>query len=146
MSGIHTGRHALVTGGGSGIGEAIALALADEGCAVTITGRRIEALEATAGKATRLHPLVMDVSDEASVNDGVGAATDARGPVDICVANAGIAETAPFADTPLEQWRRVMATNLDGVFLTCRACVPGMLKSGWGRIITISSIAGLRGL
>ena len=143
---IHQGRHALITGGGTGIGEAIALALAAEGCAVTITGRRMEALEATCAKSSGIHPLVMDVNDEASVVNATKAAIAARGPVDIHVANAGIAETSPFAKTPLDFWRKVMTTNLDGAFLTCREVVPGMLEKGWGRIITISSIAGLKGL
>jgi len=146
MSGIHKGRHALITGGGTGIGEAIALALAAEGCSVTITGRRMEALEATCAKAKGIHPLVMDVNDEASVVNGTAAAIKARGAVDIHVANAGIAETSAFAKTSLEFWRKVMTTNLDGAFLTCREVVPGMMAGGWGRIITISSIAGLKGL
>ncbi len=140
------GRHALVTGGGTGIGEAIALALAAAGADVTITGRRMAALEATARKSPRLHPLEMDVNSETSVNAGTEAAIAARGPVTIHVANAGIAETAPFARTPLEFWRRILTTNLDGVFLSCRAVIPGMLETGWGRIVTVSSIAGLRGL
>ncbi|MBZ0130130.1 MAG: SDR family oxidoreductase [Rhodobacteraceae bacterium] len=143
---IHQGRHALVTGGGTGIGEAIALALAAEGAEVTITGRRPEALADTAAKSPRIHPLVMDVNSEKSVVDGTAAAIKAHGPITIHVANAGIAETSPFARTKLEFWRKVMTTNLDGVFLTCREVVPGMLESGWGRIITISSIAGLKGL
>jgi len=146
MTGIHTGRHALITGGGTGIGEAIALALAAQGCTVTITGRRLEPLEATCAKAGGIHPLVMDVSSEDSVVQGTAGAIKARGPVDIHVANAGIAETSAFAKTSLEFWRKVMTTNLDGAFLSCREVVPGMLASGWGRIITISSIAGLKGL
>jgi len=146
MSTFLTGRHALVTGGGTGIGEAIALELARAGANVTITGRRSDSLKRTAAKAENIHPQVMDVTDEQSVIDGTKAAIDARGPVHIHVANAGIAETSPFAKTPLDFWRRVMTTNLDGVFLSCREVVPGMLAEGWGRIITISSIAGLKGL
>jgi 3-hydroxybutyrate dehydrogenase len=143
---IHEGRHALVTGGGTGIGEAIALALAAEGAQVTITGRRMEALAETAAKSPNIHPLVMDVSDEGSVVDGVAGAIAARGAIDIHVANAGIAETSAFVKTPLDFWRKVMTTNLDGVFLTCRECAPGMLEKGWGRIVIVSSIAGLKGL
>ena len=143
---IHQGRHALITGGGTGIGEAIALALAAEGCTVTITGRRIEALEATCAKASGIYPLVMDVNSEESVVTGTAAAIKARGIIDIHVANAGIAETSTFSKTPLDFWRKIMTTNLDGVFLTCREVVPGMVEKGWGRIITISSIAGLKGL
>jgi len=143
---IHQGRHALITGGGTGIGEAIALALAAEGCSVTITGRRLEALEATCAKAEGIYPLVMDVNSEESVVSGTRAAITARGNIDIHVANAGIAETSAFAKTSLDFWRKIMTTNLDGAFLTCREVVPGMLENGWGRIITISSIAGLKGL
>lgn len=140
------GKHALITGGGSGIGEAIALALAGAGATVTITGRRLETLEETCARAENIYPLVMDVSNESSVVDGTASAIHARGIIDIHVANAGIAETSPFAKTPLNFWRKIMTTNLDGVFLSCREVVPGMLAEGWGRIITISSIAGLKGL
>ncbi len=119
------GRHALVTGGGTGIGLAIARALAGAGADVTITGRRPEILEAAAAGAG-LHPLVMDVTDEASVVEGVAAATAARGPVAICVANAGIAEGRALHKTDAEFWRRTMATNLDGAFLTIRECLGPM--------------------
>ncbi|MFT5004670.1 MAG: 3-hydroxybutyrate dehydrogenase [Paracoccaceae bacterium] len=88
----------------------------------------------------------MDVSDEASVVNATAQAIKERGVIDIHVANAGIAETSAFAKTPLDFWRKIMTTNLDGVFLTCREVVPGMLDKGWGRIIVISSIAGLKGL
>jgi len=129
---IHQGRHALITGGGTGIGEAIALALAAEGCTVTITGRRIEALEATCAKASGIYPLVMDVNSEESVVTGTAAAIKARGIIDIHVANAGIAETSTFSKTPLDFWRKIMTTNLDGVFLTCREVVPGMVGKRLG--------------
>ena len=142
----HTGRHALVTGGGTGIGEAIALALAAEGAKVTITGRRLETLKETAAKSENIYPLVMDVSDEASVVSATAQAINERGNIDIHVANAGIAETSAFAKTTLDFWRKIMTTNLDGVFLSCREVVPGMLENGWGRIIVVSSIAGLKGL
>jgi len=140
------GKHALITGGGTGIGEAIALALAGAGAIVTITGRHLETLEETCQRGENIHPLVMDVSDEASVVKGTASAIRARGLIDIHVANAGLAETSPFAKTSLEFWRKIMTTNLDGVFLSCREVVPGMLAEGWGRIITISSVAGLKGL
>lgn len=141
-----SGRHALVTGGGSGIGLAIARALADAGAEVTITGRRQAALEAAAEGAARLHPLAMDVSDEASVVAGTAAAIAARGPVTICVANAGIAEGDALHRSELAQWRRIMATNLDGAYLTVRESLKAMRKGDWGRVIGVSSIAGLRGL
>lgn len=141
-----TGRHALVTGGGTGIGLAIAAALAAAGAAVTIAGRRAGPLEAAAAATPGLHAQVIDVADEASVIEGVAAATAARGPVTICIANAGIAEGCALTKTDLAFWRRMMAINLDGAFLTIRACLPDMRQAGWGRIIAVSSIAGLRGL
>lgn len=141
-----TGRHAIVTGGGTGIGLAIARALAGAGAEVTITGRRGEVLEAAARDHARLHPLQMDVADEASISAGFEAARAAHGPITICVANAGIAEGRSLPKTSLEFWRRTMAINLDGAFLTMRAALPDMLEEGWGRVIGVSSIAGLRGL
>ncbi|UWQ52615.1 SDR family NAD(P)-dependent oxidoreductase [Leisingera caerulea] len=138
------GKHALVTGGGTGIGLAIAQALAAEGAQVTITGRRQEVLEQVATGS--LHPLAMDVRSEADVAAKVEAAVAARGPVQICVANAGVAEGAALHKTSMEFWRNMMATNLDGAFLTIRECFKSMRETDWGRVITVSSIAGLRGL
>jgi 3-hydroxybutyrate dehydrogenase len=140
------GRHALVTGGGTGIGLAIAHSLAAHGAEVTITGRRGDVLDAAADAAPGLHPLVMDVADPASVADGCRAAIDARGPVAICVPNAGIAEGKALHKMDLAFWRRMMAINLDGAMLTVQACLPGMKAAGWGRTLFVSSIAGLKGL
>lgn len=142
----HAGRHALVTGGGTGIGLGIARALAAAGAEVTITGRDSARLERVAEDAQRLHPLAMDVADEASVRDGIAAAAEARGPVSICVANAGIAEGAPFRRETLEHWRRIMSVNLDGAFLTIRGALATLPPDMPARMIAISSIAGLRGL
>ena len=137
------GKHALVTGGGTGIGLAIARALADHGAQVTITGRRMQVLEEVAGPG--LHPSVMDVTDEAAIRDVTAAAVEARGPVQICVANAGIAEGRKLHKTSSEFWRKIMATNLDGCFYTVRESLQSMLTTDWGRVIAVSSIAGLRG-
>ncbi|MBE0454484.1 SDR family NAD(P)-dependent oxidoreductase [Roseovarius autotrophicus] len=138
------GKHALVTGGGSGIGLAIARALADAGAEVTITGRRGAVLDAAAGGG--LHPLVMDVTDEAQVVAGIKAAVAARGPVQICIPNAGIAEGRALHKTDAAFWRQIMATNLDGAFYTVRECLTDMRQTDWGRVIAISSIAGIKGL
>lgn len=138
------GKHALVTGGGTGIGLAIARALADQGAEVTITGRRQEVLDEVAGNG--LTGMAMDVRDEADVVGKIEAAVAARGPVQICVANAGIAEGRSVPKTDLEFWRNMMATNLDGAFLTIRECLKGMLDTDWGRVITVASIAGVHGL
>lgn len=142
----HAGKHALVTGGGTGIGKGIAVALAEAGAEVTITGRRADKLDAVAAMHDRLHALVMDVDDEASVRDGIAAAAAARGSVQICVANAGIAEGGPFEKTSLAEWRRTMTTNLDGVFLTLQAALTTLKPHDPGRMIVVSSIAGVRGL
>jgi NAD(P)-dependent dehydrogenase (short-subunit alcohol dehydrogenase family) len=138
------GKHALVTGGGTGIGLAIARALAAEGAQVTITGRRQEVLDAVATGG--LHGMAMDVRDEGDVVAKIAGAVAARGPVQICVANAGIAEGRAVHKTTMEFWRNMMATNLDGAFLTIRECLSGMRQTDWGRVITVASMAGLRGL
>ena len=145
MQGLE-GKHAIVTGGGTGIGLAIARELAGAGAQVTITGRRLDVLQAAASDTTGLHALQMDVADEDSVISGMQAARDARGPITVCIANAGIAEGTSFKKTTLEFWRRMMSINLDGAFLTIRACLDDMEGEGWGRVIGISSIAGVRGL
>ncbi len=142
----HQGRHALVTGGGTGIGLDIARALAAAGAEVTISGRDLARLEAVAAEVSGLHPLRMDVADEASVRGGIAAAAEARGPVSICIANAGIAEGAPFREETLAHWRQVMTINLDGAFLTFQAALGTLGRGDWGRMIAISSIAGLVGL
>lgn len=137
------GKHALVTGGGTGIGLAIAQALAAEGAQVTITGRRAEVLEQVATEG--LHPMAMDVRHEEEVVTGVARAVEARGPIQICVANAGIAVGKTLQKTDMAFWRDIMATNLDGAFLTIRESLRSMLETDWGRVITVASIAGLRG-
>ena len=142
----HAGKHAVVTGGGTGIGADIALALAAAGAEVTITGRRADKLAEVAKDNPRIHPLVMDVADEASVRDGIAAAAAARGPVQICIANAGIAEGGPFETTTLDDWHRTMRINLDGVFLTFQAALATLAPDTPARMIVISSIAGVRGL
>ena len=142
----HAGKHALVTGGGSGIGKDIALKLADAGAEVTITGRRRAVLDKLAATHPRLHALQMDVAEEASVRKGIASAAQARGPLAICVANAGIADGQPFAHVTLADWRRTMAINLDGAFVTLQAALETLPKETAGRMIAISSIAGLRGL
>lgn len=140
------GRHAIVTGGGTGIGLAIAQALAAHGVAVTITGRRKAVLDEAARGTPGLHPLAFDLADREAAQAALAGAIAARGPATICVANAGIAEGAPFEKMPLAQWDEVMAVNLTGPMLTIRACLPGMRAEGWGRVIAISSLAGLKGL
>ncbi len=138
------GAHALVTGGGTGIGLAIARVLAGQGALVTITGRRLEVLQDVAGDG--LFPLAMDVTDESAQRDTIAKAVAARGPIQICVANAGIAEGRALQKTEMDLWRKIMATNLDGAFITIRYAMRSMVDTDWGRVIAVSSIAGIRGL
>ncbi|WP_282129111.1 SDR family NAD(P)-dependent oxidoreductase [Roseobacter litoralis] len=138
--------HAIVTGGGTGIGLAIAKDLAAAGAQVTITGRRQEVLDAVAADTAGLHGMAMDVRSEADVIATTERAVAARGPVQICVANAGIAEGRALHKTDLDFWRNMMATNLDGTFLTIREALTSMRGAEWGRVIAVSSVAGLRGL
>jgi NAD(P)-dependent dehydrogenase (short-subunit alcohol dehydrogenase family) len=140
-----SGKHALVTGGGTGIGLAIAKALHDAGAVVTITGRRPDVLESAAAQ-NGLNELVMDVQDETAVVDRIAQAVASRGPIQICFANAGIAEGRAIHKTDMAFWRNMMATNIDGTFLAIRECLKSMHETEWGRVIAISSIAGLRGL
>lgn len=139
------GKHALVTGGGSGIGKAIAEALAGEGVDVTICGRRLDALEAVAGANPRIHALAADVTDENSVAELYETAQAARGAFDIVIANAGMAASAPAGRTSLALWQQTMGVNLTGAFLSVRPAVDTMRKAGGGRIVFIASIAGLKG-
>lgn len=139
------GIHVMVTGGGTGIGAAIARKFAEDGADVTICGRNIETLEATAS-AHGMRAVAMDVTDPDSVRRSTEAAVSAGGPTQIHVANAGIAEGMPFAKMDFDFWRKTMATNLDGTFLSIRESLASMRQAGWGRIIAVSSIAGLRGL
>ena len=138
------GRHALVTGGGSGIGAAIARILIDKGAAVTIVGRNSERL-ASAADTLGASPIAADVTDRDAVATAFSAAAEARGPIEILINNAGIAESAPFAKMTDELWDRMLAVNLTGVYNCCRAAIGGMLETGGGRIVNVASIAGLRG-
>lgn len=141
---ILTNRHALITGGGTGIGLAIARTLAAQGAQVTITGRRRDILQSVA--TDQIHALAMDVTDEAQQIEAIAQAVSERGAINICVANAGIAEGRSLQKTTMDFWRQIMATNLDGAFITIRESLRSMLESDWGRVIAISSIAGVRGL
>jgi len=134
------GRRVLVTGGGSGAGADLALGFARAGAAeVVICGRRVAALEATAAQHPAIRALACDVTDEASVQHLFSQV----GRVDIVIANAGQADSAPFARTTLDQWNAMLAVNLTGVFLTFR---EGLRQfDGWGRLLAVASTAGLKG-
>jgi len=139
-----TGRVALVTGASRGIGEAIARGLAADGHRVAVAARSADALERVAREIGGL-PVVMDVSDAASVDAGVATIRRSLGPVDILVANAGIAVSAPLVATTDAEWASMLDTNLTGCFRLTRACVPDMVDRRWGRVVFMASNAGLTG-
>lgn len=135
-----TGRHALVTGAGRGIGAAVARRLAAEGARLTLLGRTRGPLERLAGELDAA-VVTADVTDDAALARAFAEA----GPLDILVNNAGAAGTAPFARTDRTLWDSMLAVNLTSVFTCCKLALPGMAERGWGRIVTVASTAGLRG-
>ncbi len=139
------GSHALVTGGGSGVGRSVALALAQVGVSVTICGRRKEPLEATVRESERIHAAVCDVTREDEVNALFAATEKARGPFDIVVANAGMSGSSPAHRTSLADWQRTLDVNLTGSFLTVKPALAGMAARKSGRVVFIASTAGLKG-
>jgi NAD(P)-dependent dehydrogenase (short-subunit alcohol dehydrogenase family) len=142
------GRHALVTGGGSGIGAAIARALVEAGAAVTIAGRDKSKLAAMA-RSLKCATAVADVTREADCTAMVDAARERHGPLDIVIANAGAAESAPFARIDSAHWQRMVDVNLTGAFNTARAAFADLTRAGAGeggrRLIFIASTAALKG-
>jgi 3-hydroxybutyrate dehydrogenase len=144
MSGPLHSQHALVTGGGRGIGREIAAVLARAGAVVTVLGRNRAILdEAVAGGAAHF-AVAADVADQASVSAAIAVAA-ARQPIDILIANAGAAESAPFAKSDAALFRRMIDVNFMGVVYGVQAALPSMRERGRGRIVAIASTAGLKG-
>jgi 3-hydroxybutyrate dehydrogenase len=140
------GKTALITGGGRGIGRAIALAFAREGARIAVAARTSEQVEQVAAEiGNDAIALVCDVSDPNSVSQMFSSLRERLGDADILVNNAGIAESATLVNTTDELWRRHLAINLSGTFYCTRAGLPAMLKNGWGRVINIASIAAKTG-
>ncbi len=147
---VLAGRHAVVTGGGRGIGAAVAAQLARMGAPVTIMGRDEAVLEAAraeieAAEGGTIAAVAADVTDEGSVSRAFAAAADGLGPPAILINNAGAAESAPFKRTDAALWRAMLDVNLTGTFLCTRAALPAMLDAGWGRVVNVASTAGLVG-
>jgi len=143
-----TGRHALITGGGTGIGAAIARALAGAGAAVSIAGRRRAPLDEVAAEIKNAVAIVADVTSETDCEAMARAAREHHGPIDIVIANAGIAESAPVAKLDLAHWQRAIDVNLTGAFLTVKAALADVTRknaAASGRIVFIASTAGLKG-
>lgn len=140
------GKHALVTGGGRGIGLTLTRMLLGHGARVTMTGRDINVLrQAATSLCGEAFYVAADVTDRGSVEQGFAAARERFGGIEILVNNAGQAASAPFLKTDYEMWRRLMGVNVDGAFHCSQAALPDMLSAGWGRIVNIASIAGLVG-
>ena len=141
------GRSAVVTGGAQGFGRAIAERFVASGAGVAIWDHDLALAEKTAaaiGDAAKAFKV--DVTDTAAVERARDETLKALGKIDILVNNAGIAGVNKTVwETDLEEWRKVLRINLDGPFICCKAIVPGMLKSGYGRIVNIASIAGKEG-
>jgi NAD(P)-dependent dehydrogenase (short-subunit alcohol dehydrogenase family) len=142
-------RVALITGGGRGIGRAIALAFAREGAHVAVTARTGAELDAVAAEIRALGRKALavscDVGERAQVDDAVRRVAEGLGPVEILVNNAGIAVSAKLLDTDDALWERHLRVNLTGAFLMTRAVLPGMLAARWGRVVNVASIAGRQG-
>jgi len=129
------GKHAIVTGGGRGIGQAIAKALAGRGARISVISRTVHEHDGASA----------DVTSEDQVRRAFEACRNKNGPIEILVNNSGIAESAPLIRTGLGMWDRIMATNVTGTFLCTREAAEDMIVAKWGRIVNIASVAGLGG-
>ena len=141
------GRRAVITGGAQGIGLAVAARFLSSGATVTLWDRDPKQLKTAVKQlGSKVLAVTVDVTDDAAITKAAAKSSKAMGGLDILVANAGIAGmNAPVADYPVDEWQRIIDINLNGVFYCCKAVVPFMLKSGYGRIVNVASIAGKEG-
>ncbi|MEO8431647.1 MAG: SDR family NAD(P)-dependent oxidoreductase [Acidobacteriota bacterium] len=143
------GRTVLVTGGGRGIGRAIARSFAGEGASVAVVARTVAELEGTARQiaetGVRCLSVAADITEVGAAEDSVRRAEAELGPIDVLVNNAGVFLWRPFLKLAPADWDRVIATNLTGTASFCRAVLPGMVERRRGRIVNVSSVHGLRG-
>jgi NAD(P)-dependent dehydrogenase (short-subunit alcohol dehydrogenase family) len=139
-----TGRHALITGGGRGIGAAAARRLADKGARVSLRGRRAGPLEQVAAE-TGGKAFPCDITDRAALEAAFQAARGAHGPLDYVILNAGIADSAPFARTSRDSFDAIIATNLTAVFDGAQLALPDLASGEDKRLVVVASVAGLRG-
>ena len=144
MSGLPHSPHALVTGGGRGIGREIASALARAGATVTVLGRNRATLDDAVATGDAHFAEVADVADPAAVGAAIAKAAS-RQPIDILIANAGSAESAPFGKSDAALFRRMIDINFMGVVHTIQAALPSMKGQPYGRIVAVASTAGLKG-
>lgn len=139
------GSHALITGGGTGIGAAAAKQLGAAGAKLSLLGRRIEPLQAVAD-AIGANAIGCDVTEPHQIRGAFEEARNQNGPIDLLIVNAGIAESAPFHKMTRESWDRIVSTNLTAAFDCAREGVGDLLESSNGRLVFVASVAGLRGV
>ncbi|WP_374363268.1 3-ketoacyl-ACP reductase [Cloacibacterium sp.] len=143
------GKNALVTGGGRGLGKAVAVALANEGVNVGITGRNGESLKTTVAELEKLGVKaaysVFDVEEMAQVEQGVASIASQLGSIDILINNAGVGDFGSFEEMPVETWEKVMKVNLFGVYYVAKAALPYLKQNKEGDIVNVASTAGLKG-
>lgn len=138
------GRHALITGGGTGIGAATAAHLHAAGAKISVLGRRLEPLERTA-KIVKGAAIQCDVTDRDAIARAFAEARAANGPIAFLIVNAGIGDSAPFGRTTRDSWDRIIATNLTSAFDCAQAALPDLIGQDDARMIFVASVAGLRG-
>jgi NAD(P)-dependent dehydrogenase (short-subunit alcohol dehydrogenase family) len=139
------GRHALITGGGTGIGAAAATHLHAAGAKITVTGRRLEPLQRTAEIVSGV-AVQCDVTDRVGIAKAFDEARAANGPIEMLIVNAGIAESAPFHKMTRDSWDRIIAVNLTAAFDCAQAALPDLMASESGRLVFVASVASLRGV
>lgn len=138
------GRHALITGGGTGIGAAAATRLYAAGAKISVLGRRLEPLERTAAIVSGV-AVTCDVTNRDEIFRAFDEARAANGPISFLIVNAGVGDSAPFARTPRDAWDRIIATNMTSAFDCTQSALPDLLDQEDGRIVFVASVAGLRG-
>ena len=145
-SGRFAGRTAVITGGASGVGRAIAERITAEGGKVSLWDLGVESLETAKAATGAVHSVALDVSDYDAVARAAAACNTAFGRIDILVNSAGVTgATVPVKDFPVDNWKQVIDINLNGLFYCCREVTPFMLANGYGRIVNLSSVAGKEG-
>jgi len=143
------GKNAIVTGGGRGLGKAVAIALANEGVNIGLTGRNEENLKSTTeelkGLGVKAAYSAFSMDDEQAVQVGISALASKLGGIDILINNAGIGDFGSIAEMPSETWEQVIKTNLFGVYYAAKAAYPFLKEKGEGDIVNVASTAGLKG-
>jgi len=139
------GKHIVITGAGSGVGEAIARLLDQQGARLTLLGRRVEAVQAVADSLKAAQGIAADVTDSDNFATALQQARTTFGPIDVAIANAGAVESVPFRKMTGQQWQECLDVNLTGCFNTFSGCVDDLLQQGEGRLVAVASTAGQRG-